>query len=232
MRELRLRDGQQGPLGHYWFLTFEHAPALHTATAECQRGLDANHFAATPINGLHLTLDRIARAGESTPEQLARIAAAAEHACAEQKPFVLTFERLVNIRAAIGFLVTPDERIRELHDALRTATTSELPKAPVKDTLAALHVTVAYPIYEGLAAEAIAAVDANEHRIGHIEVTVSDVAMVALERRGHGYQWETTARIPLIGAQCPRSTDTARTQPPQHTVPDGPTPRKSWRRIR
>ncbi|TLF77621.1 2'-5' RNA ligase family protein [Nocardia cyriacigeorgica] len=200
MSELRPREGQQGPLGHYWFLTFEHAPALHIATAECQRGLDPNHFAATPLMGLHLTLDRIARAGGSTPEQLARIAAAAEHACAQQKPFVLTFERLVNIRAAIGFLVTPDERVRELRAALHTATTSELPQARVKNTPTAPHVTVAYPIYEGLTAEAVAAVDANEQRTRHIEVTVSDVAMVALERRGHGYQWETTARIPLTGA--------------------------------
>lgn len=200
MSALRLREGQEGPLGHYWFLTFEHATDLHIATTECQRNLDRTRFAATPAGGLHITLDRISRAGGSNAEQRARIAAAAEHACAQQKPFVLTFERLVNIRAAIGFLVTPGERIRELRDALRTATTSILPDAPVKDSSAAPHVTIAYPIYEGLTAEAVEAVNANEPHAGPVEVTISDIAMVALERRGHGYRWETTARIPLAGA--------------------------------
>ncbi|MBF6080079.1 2'-5' RNA ligase family protein [Nocardia cyriacigeorgica] len=199
MSELRLREGQDGPLGHYWFLTFEHATDLHIATTECQRTLDSSRFAATPTDGLHLTLDRISRNGGSTAQQRGRIATAAEIACARQKPFVLTFERLVNIRAAIGFLVSPDERIHELRDALRTATTSVLPDAPVKDSSAAPHVTIAYPIYEGLTAEAIAAVDANASSARRVKASIAEVAMVALERRGHGYRWETIARIPLTG---------------------------------
>ncbi|CCF63547.1 2'-5' RNA ligase family protein [Nocardia cyriacigeorgica] len=199
MSELQLREGQDGPLGHYWFLTFEHATDLHIATTECQRTLDSSRFAATPTDGLHLTLDRISRNGSSTAQQRRRIATAAEIACARQKPFVLTFERLVNIRAAIGFLVSPDERIHELRDALRTATTSVLPDAPVKDSSAAPHVTIAYPIYEGLTAEAIAAVDANASSARRVKASIAEVAMVALERRGHGYRWETIARIPLTG---------------------------------
>ncbi|BDU06693.1 2'-5' RNA ligase family protein [Nocardia cyriacigeorgica] len=190
----------QGPLGHYWFLTFEHATALHTASMACQRELDMHRFAPVPHGGLHLTLDRIARVGGSTDRQRARIAAAAEHACAQQKPFVLTVERLVNIRAAIGFLVTPEQQVRELRDALRTATTSVIPDAPVKNSATTPHVTIAYPLYEGLTADAVAAVNAPRPNLGQVTATVADVAMVALERRGGGYQWETTARIPLTGA--------------------------------
>lgn len=199
MSELIFREGQDGPLGHYWFVTFEHATQLHAASTEVQRALDPHRFAATPIDGLHLTLDRISRGPASNARQCARIAAAAEEACALWKPFVLTLERLAHIRAAIGYLATPGEQIRELRDALRAATTSILADAPIKDSRTAPHVTIAYPIYEGSTAEAIAAVDANVHRVGPVQVTVSEVAMVALERRGHGYRWDTMARIPLTG---------------------------------
>ncbi|NEW39282.1 hypothetical protein GV792_06950 [Nocardia cyriacigeorgica] len=199
MSELRLRDGQDGPLGHYWFLTFEHARSLHTATTHCQTTLDGKHFAATPIEGLHLTLDRIARDGGTSVAQRARIVAAAERACADQGPFTLTIERLVNIRAAIGFIVAPTNRVGELRDGLRAATMSVLPDAPVKDSATAPHVTIAYPIYEGLNAEAVAAVAAIDPDVDRVNVTVSEVEMVALERRGHGYRWETIARIPLTG---------------------------------
>ncbi|WP_218583094.1 hypothetical protein, partial [Nocardia cyriacigeorgica] len=57
-----------------------------------------------------------------------------------------------------------------------------------------------YPLYEGLTADAVAAVNAPRPNLGQVTATVADVAMVALERRGGGYQWETTARIPLTGA--------------------------------
>ncbi|MFE3445037.1 2'-5' RNA ligase family protein [Nocardia sp. NPDC059180] len=197
--ELRLRQGQDGPLGHYWFLTFVHATDLHFAATARQRTLDAQHFAVTPIDGLHLTLDRIAAHGGSTAQQRARIVTTAEDVCARLKPFVLAVDRLANIRAAIGFLVAPDERVHELRDALRGVTMSVLPDAPVKNSTAAPHVTIAYPIYEGLTTEAIAAVEANETPLDHVSVTVSEVRMVMLERRGHGYQWETVARIPLTG---------------------------------
>jgi len=151
----------------------------------------------TPIDGLHLTLDRVTRDSGSTAEQRARITEVAEQACGQQAPFALTIRQLTNVRAAIAFLVGPSNRVATLRDGLRAATLSVIPDAPVKNAMSAPHVTIAYPIYEGLSAEAGAAAEAVDARLDHVSVSVSAVRMVALERRGHGYRWETIARIPL-----------------------------------
>src|SRR5690606_27404186 len=119
---LQRSKGHSGPLGHYWFLTFEHAPELHALTKTCQQAIDPAYFDATPIDGLHLTLDRIAYDGASSPEQRASIAAAARRACANHEPFTLTIEQLTNLRGAVGFVASPAESIQALRDTLRMAT--------------------------------------------------------------------------------------------------------------
>ncbi|MGW6117840.1 hypothetical protein ACWFRF_02265 [Nocardia sp. NPDC055165] len=78
---LRPRPLENGPLGYYWFLTFDHASELHSRTKECQEVIDPAHFKTTPTDGLHLTLDRISRPRACTVEQRVSIAVAAQHAC-------------------------------------------------------------------------------------------------------------------------------------------------------
>ncbi|MBF6357906.1 2'-5' RNA ligase family protein [Nocardia higoensis] len=199
MRDLLPREERAGPLGYYRLLTFEHAAALHSAARDCQEGLDESLFAITPDDGLHLTLDRITRDGGSTSEQRARIAEVAVHACARQSPFALTIRQLTNMRGTIAIIVEPSNRVTALRDGLRAATSSILPDAAVRNTTSAPHVTIAYPIYEELTTEAAAAAEAADTRLDHVSVSVSEVGMVALERHGHEYRWETIARIPLTG---------------------------------
>ncbi|MFI6362282.1 2'-5' RNA ligase family protein [Nocardia sp. NPDC050630] len=195
----RPREGRIGPLGYYWFLTFEHAPDLHAAAKDCQQSIDTRLFDLTPDDGLHLTLDRIAHDGASTPEQRASITEAARSACEDQAPFTLTIERLTNLRGAIGFILSPAEQINNLRDTLRAATLFAFPDAPVKDSSSAPHVTIAYPMYEGLSAEAAATAAAIYAPLDGVAVTVSDVTMVALERRGCGYRWDEVACLSLSG---------------------------------
>ncbi|WP_067835271.1 2'-5' RNA ligase family protein [Nocardia lijiangensis] len=196
---LQPRTGRAGPLGHYWFLTFEHAPDLHAAAKDCQQTIDSRFFDPTPVDGLHLTLDRIAHDGASTPEQRASITEAAQRAFEEELPFALTIERLTNLRGAIGFLASPVERIHSLRDTLRAATLSVFADAPVKNSSSAPHVTIAYPMFEGLSVDAAATADRIDVSLDSVAVTISAVTMVALERRGHGYRWDAVARIPLAG---------------------------------
>ncbi|MGW4094194.1 2'-5' RNA ligase family protein [Nocardia sp. NPDC004750] len=190
-------EGRTGPLGHYWFLTFEHAPDLHALTKSCQQIIDTAYFELTPVDGLHLTLDRIAHDGSSKPEQLEWIATAARHACHDLAPFTLTMERVMNLRGAIGFVASPEERVRALRDALRAATLSILPDAPVKDSASMPHVTIAYPMFEGLAARAAATAARIDWAVGGIDVVVSEVMMAALEQRGNLYRWQVVTRVPL-----------------------------------
>ncbi|MEU6189650.1 hypothetical protein [Nocardia sp. NPDC047038] len=88
----------------YWFLTFEHAPELHALTKTCRQAIDPAYFDATPIDGLHLTLDRIVYDGASSPVQPAFIADAAHRACGDHPQFTLTFEQSTNLRGVVGSL--------------------------------------------------------------------------------------------------------------------------------
>lgn len=194
---LRPREGRDGPLGYYWFLTFEHAPGLHALTKTCQQTIDPALFDTTPVAGLHLTLDRIAYCGASTPEQRASIAEAARLACADQAPVTLTFAQVTNLRGAVAFAVSPAESVRSLRDTLRTATLSVFPEAQVKDSSSLPHVTIAYPIFEELQARAAATAEAMNATIEAVDVVVSEVVMVALEQHRNVYSWRVADRIPL-----------------------------------
>ncbi|MGQ4618107.1 2'-5' RNA ligase family protein [Nocardia sp. R7R-8] len=196
---LQPREGHTGPLGHYWFLTFEHAAELHALTKTCQTAIDPTYFDATPVDGLHLTLDRISYDGATTPEQRASIAAAAHLACRDWTSFTLTFERLTNLRGAVGFVVAPADEVRALRDTLRAATQAVLPNARVKNSSSAPHVTIAYPIFEGLSARAAATAATIGSSITGVDVVVSEVVMVALVQRGNVYSWQVVTRIPLVG---------------------------------
>jgi 2'-5' RNA ligase len=190
------RDRSVGPLGYYWFITFEHAPDLHALTKECQQAIDTTYFYPVPSDGLHLTLDRIAYDGESGLEQLDSIVTAARRAFQDQNPFTLTIEQPGNLRGAIGFEVSPAERVRNLRDALRSATLSVLPEAPVKESIFVPHVTIAYPASEWLSSMPIDLVEINTAN-RRADVPVMEVAMVLLERREFCYSWDVYARISL-----------------------------------
>ncbi|MGW6427478.1 2'-5' RNA ligase family protein [Nocardia sp. NPDC055053] len=189
-------ENRAGALGYYWFLTFEHAAGLHAAARYCQQVVDSSRFELTPLDTLHLTLDRIAAPGSSTPEQRAAILEAGTRRCQNLAPFVLTVDRVANLRGAVAFICSPGPRIEEVRGAARAATQSVSPAAPVRDSSSAPHMTIAYPMYEGLTAEAAATARAADLP-GAVAVSVSAVCMVALERRGHGYRWETVGRAPL-----------------------------------
>ncbi|MEU1998848.1 2'-5' RNA ligase family protein [Nocardia gamkensis] len=190
-------EGDTGSLGHYWFLTFEHSPELHALTKSCQQMIDTAYFDLPPVDGLHLTLDRIARDGACTPEQLALIATAARRTCQNLAPFTLTMERVTNLRGAIGFVASPEECVHALRDALRTATLSIFPNAPVKDSASAPHVTIAYPMFAGLATKAAATADRIDWAVEGVVLSVAEAVMVALERQEHSYAWDVVARVLL-----------------------------------
>jgi 2'-5' RNA ligase len=188
-----------GPRAYYWYLTFEDSPALHSLARECQDAIAFPYYDLTPVPDLHLTLDRIAFDGAITPDQLAAIEAAAIDACRKVAPFPVTVGALGGTRGAIGFTAFPVQPVRDLRDALRAATLSVCPQAPVRRSEFHPHVAIAYANSDGIpAAEAIAAVE-KLHATARAEVTVTDVALVLLERRQRSYAWHPVARIPLAG---------------------------------
>ncbi|MFI9503816.1 2'-5' RNA ligase family protein [Nocardia sp. NPDC052566] len=186
-------------MGYYWLLTFEHAVELHALVKGCQQSIDPTYFDLTTADGLHLTLDRIAHDGEASHDLLDSIGAAARDACRRQPSFTLTIGHLTNLRGAIGFIASPHEMVHALRDRLRAATRSIYPDAPVKGSASNPHVTVAYPVFEGLAEKAAATAEKAGSTLERVDVTVTEVVMVALERHSRSYQWDVVSRIRLSG---------------------------------
>lgn len=188
-----------GQQAYYWYLTFESYPELHSVARECQEAISFPYYDLTTPRELHLTLDRVAFADQITPDRLGAIEAAAMRACAEIPPFDITIGCLGGTAGAIGFTAYPTRPIRELRDALRAATLSVCPSAPVRRPDFHPHVAIAYANSDNVpAAEAVAAVE-KLHAGAHASVTVADGTLVLLERRPRSYAWRAVSRIPLAG---------------------------------
>jgi hypothetical protein len=115
-------------------------------------------------------------------------------------PFTITTSRVRNLHGAIAFDVTPAAQIWNLRDTLRSATLAAYPVASVKPTSSNPHITIAYPARDDRpAADADAVVQRINAKVRPVEVTVSEVVMVLLERQERGYAWELMTRIPLDG---------------------------------
>ena len=196
----RLHNHWSQPIGrpaYYWYLTFENSTQLHSLARECQNAIDFPYYDLTPMDGLHLTVDRVAFGGDITRSQLAAIEGAAVRACHEIPPFDVTIGALGGTAGAVGFTAFPAQPIRDLRDALRGATLSVFPEAPVTSSDFHPHVAIAYANSDDVpAAEAIAAVEAL-NPAARVDVTISEATLVLLERRRRSYSWQVISRIPL-----------------------------------
>jgi 2'-5' RNA ligase len=188
-----------GPQAYYWYLTFESYPELHSLARECQEAISFPYYDLTPSRGLHLTLDRIAIDGDIAEGRLRAIESAAIRACEDTSPFEIDIGSLGGTRGAVGFTASPARIIRALRDMLRAVTLSVYPDMPVRDSEFHPHVAIAYANADGIpAADAIAAVE-KMHVTARVSITITEVALVLLERRPRSYSWRVVSRIPLAG---------------------------------
>jgi 2'-5' RNA ligase len=195
----RLHNHWSQPAGHpayFWYLTFENSMQLHCLARECQKAINFPYYDLTPVNDLHLTIDRVAFDGDITHSRLADIEAAAKRACRKLPSFEVTIGALGGTAGAIGFTAFPAQPVQALRDTLRAATLSVFPEAPVTRSDFHPHVTIAYANSDAPAAEAITAVE-SLNPIARVDVTISEGTLVLLERRRRSYSWRVVSRIPL-----------------------------------
>lgn len=191
-------SGPARPRAYYWYLTFASAPGVCNLAARCQQALAFPYYDPVPPQGLHMTLDRIAPDDGITTAQLGSIGDAARLACQAVPPFRISLGKLGGTRGAVGFTVTPAAPIRGLRDALRAATLSACPGAPVTHDETAPHVTIAYGNTDNVpAADAIAAVEKLNASEPKAEAIIEEAELVLLERRQRSYAWEVISRVPL-----------------------------------
>jgi 2'-5' RNA ligase len=196
----RLHDHWSRPAGrrsYYWYVTFERSAQLHALVAECQRAVAFPYYDLVPMYGLHLTLDRIAFDGDITPDQLYAIETAARRACLEIPSFDITIGDLGGTRGAIGFTAFPARPMSDLRSALRKATVTQYPHAPVRNSDLHPHVTIAYANSDDIPAAEIIAVVERLNTAAHVDITICDVALVLLDRHSRSYTWQALSRMPL-----------------------------------
>jgi 2'-5' RNA ligase len=190
-----------GPLGYYWFLTFEKSPELRALSMECQSSLDFPYYDLAPSDSLHLTLARVADVKELTPGQIHSIGTSAKYACQSLSPFDIETDRLSGVQSAIAFDVRPTHPVLNLRDTLRSATLAACPEISIG--LAKPHpphITIAYANSDGVsAADSMLAIKNVNEIIRKVNIEVTEAAMVLLERRQCSYSWQVVSRIPLTG---------------------------------
>ncbi|MBV9449616.1 MAG: 2'-5' RNA ligase family protein [Streptosporangiaceae bacterium] len=201
-RTLRwLHDHWSRPIGrpaYYWYLTFGSSLELHRIVRICQEAIAFPYYDLLPIQDLHLTLDRIAFAGDITPDRLDAIRTTAARTCRQIQPFKITIDSLGGTPGAIGLTVSPAEPILHLRDTLRAATLSVCPDAPIRHSFHP-HVTIAYANSDGIpAAEVISAVE-KLNSTTHVDILIREGTLVLLERYNRSYTWQVISRIPLTG---------------------------------
>jgi len=192
-----------GPRCFYWYLTFEYALELHSLVRRCHAALSFPYYDLTPLNDLHVTLDRVAFDADITQDQRDAIETAAIGACRRMPPFGLTVGSLEGTHCTVGFNASPLQSILILRDALRAATLSVYPQAPFRCSDLHPHVTIARANSDAPAAEAILAVKKLQ-ATARADVTIKEVVFALLERQRRSYTWRAISRIPLEG-----STDAA-----------------------
>jgi len=194
-------SGPARPRAYYWYLLFAGATEARALAARCQQAIAFPYYDQVPPPDLHMTLDRIGTEAGVTTAQLSSIEAAARRACQAIPPFRITLGPVEGSPGAVGFMAAPVGRIDQLRDALRGATLSACPDAPVMREAPPPHVTIAYANTDDVpAADAIAAVGKLNATAPWAEAAVAEATLVLLERRQRAYAWQPVARIPLVGA--------------------------------
>lgn len=195
-------SGPARPRAYYWYLLFAGATEARALAARCQQAIAFPYYDQVPPPGLHLTLDRIGTEAGVSAAQLRSIEAAARRACQAIPPFRITLGPVEGSPGAVGFMAAPVGRIHQLRDALRAATLSACPDAPVMREAPPPHVTIAYANTDDVpAADAIAAVSKLNATAPGAGAAVAEATLVLLERRQRAYAWQPVARIALAGAR-------------------------------
>ncbi|WP_081769247.1 2'-5' RNA ligase family protein [Nocardia nova] len=198
-----------GPLGYYWFLTFEGNPEIRELAKGCQALIDFSYFDQVPLDSLHLTLGRIANVEKLSPAQLDSITSSARYLCRSTTSFGIEIPSMSSVPSAVALDVRPVDTVHDLRDTLRTAVSTACPHVSLRSPKPhPPHITICYANSDGIsAADAMSAVENANHTIQSARVEVTEAKLVLLERRQRSYSWQVISRIPLARASTRTSSE-------------------------
>jgi hypothetical protein len=185
-----------GRRSFHWMLTFDHAYSLHALTARCQEQLQLPVLDPVPVDGLHLTLQRVAFTDQISTVDLDRVTEAAAHGLASLTAFALMVGPVAGSAGAVRFSVQPWGPVVRLREAILGAIIEALGSDAVRPSAFRPHVGIAYCNRPTDAEPVISAV-APLRALPTAPVEVAAVSLVELRRDGPTYRWDTVTRLPL-----------------------------------
>jgi len=182
-----------------WHVTFDGQTQLHSLVRAYQEvlkplpGLDL-----IPAQWLHLTMQGIAFTDEIDEQYVRDIADAARKRLESQPPVPLTIGPAIVDPEAVMMEPQPAATLNPVRSSIRAAIGDVLGAARVPESEEwAPHISLAYSNSRGLAAPFIEAITSAGSR--PVDLTISAVQLIELNRDTHLYQWVTKAEVPLAG---------------------------------
>ncbi|MEC3952868.1 2'-5' RNA ligase family protein [Nocardia sp. CDC153] len=181
---------------YFWYLTFRD-PELIQLARHCNDTLNLNDVDFVPLDGLHITMLRIADLDEVKPEDVEAIADIAKPKLNEFEPFSLEVGPLAGSRGAIRFTVSPWTELFNLHQIVRKSTRQILPSIPLATTENFRpHLGIGYSNRKQDAKPIIDQISTIRD-LKTATVQVDSIKIVKLRRESQAYRWNDAATLEL-----------------------------------
>lgn len=187
-----------GARAYYWMLAFRDVPELKALAQHCQEALSPLQLDPVPTEWLHVTLVRVGAPGSVDTAQLRGLAGQAQALVPET--FTMRATPLAGSRGAVRLTLTPWEPLVRLHAALVAANASVGLPAKKPTALFRPHLSLAYNNRPRPARPVIETV-AGLRSLPSMELSVADVQLVELRRRGAEYRWDVLESLPLTPSE-------------------------------
>lgn len=199
------------PVRSHWWWRPGWGPGRHGYAWHINAGLEPLHRVATayqdavarlpldpiPLEWLHLTVQGVGFADETSDKDLAAILAATRRRLETVGPIQLTFGRPIQRPEALAIHPTPAEPLVDLRVRLRDAIAEVWGPDRVEGDVDGFqpHVSLAYVNKPGPADEIIAAIE--QVSVEPVDACIDTVTLIELYRDGHLYKWRNVEQVHL-----------------------------------
>ncbi|MFI5759268.1 2'-5' RNA ligase family protein [Streptomyces sp. NPDC051569] len=181
-----------------WHLTFGGQQDVQRFAQECRSALaGVGGLDAVPDRWLHLTLQGIGFVGEVERADVDAVVAAAHVWLAGLPAFELTLTGPVVAPEGIHAPVAPDEPVRAVRDAIRSAIADVLAEVPERPEGFSPHVSVAFGNSTGDRPAAAIGRALARAQVAPATARITCAELLVLHRDNRMYEWKSYARVPL-----------------------------------
>jgi 2'-5' RNA ligase len=180
-----------------WHLTFEDQHDLHRLVSQYQTALRALPFLdLVPVEWLHITMQGVGFTDEVPRDDLAALVDAIRHRLEGLLAPTLVFQRVTVRPEALALYPSPAESVHRIRSTIREAMLgAQTGHVRERETGYQPHLSIAYVNTSSAPTQASAQL--AEVRAEPATAVISNVSLIALQRHGRLYRWQTVQSIPL-----------------------------------